>query len=90
MKLKNALISKVAMLHECNVSQDVKERLAGTHSFEDMESSDKIYSVQNIKLNILQNGDDDTNETVKNELSDIVDWCNENQIDYICFDNDYL
>ena len=60
-------IIKVVQFHKDLIPDDVLERLSGKEEFIDTDETlnEKIYSISNIKETILDDVEDDTNETTK-------------------------
>jgi len=65
-----ALIARIG--HD-EIPDDVLDRIQGYQSFDDADgTSDEIYYVERINQ-ILQNPEDDTNETTKGRLEDLYE-----------------
>ena len=85
------LTSKIAILDTKEISRDLEERLSGKHAFESTTTNYKLYNVEVLYRDIINNKEDDTNETVKYELEIILDEVKKVGVfDYIALPNDYL
>lgn len=63
----------IAQIPNRDIPDDVLERISGYESFDDAEESgEKIYYVTRIQQ-ILDNPEDDTNETTKGRIEDLYE-----------------
>lgn len=78
----------IAVLQDFEVSSDLQERLSGLHKFE-IESEDlKVYDPYELRLRILDDEEDDTNQSVKDELIDLLGKAS--GYNYMAMPNPYL
>ena len=85
------LTSKIAILDTKEISRDLEERLSGKHAFESRTTNYKLYNVEVLYRDIINDDEDDTNQCVKDELETILDKVKETGVfDYIALPNDYL
>lgn len=61
-------VAVAVKLYDSEIPSDVLERLDGLESYIDDEYGNKIYNIEVIKDSILDNPDDDTNQTTKTRL----------------------
>ncbi|MFA5790656.1 MAG: hypothetical protein WC976_06320 [Caldisericia bacterium] len=74
-------IRHIAVINQAEIYSDVLERIGGYEAFEDTEYDNAIYRMEALK-NILTNPDDDTNETTKIRIENLVKKIGKN-VDYV-------
>jgi len=77
---------KIAYLDASTIPDDVIERLDQLHFYEAIDYDfPVIYSVSDIKSRILEDEEDDTNETTKTRIEKLINKLKENNFNYFQF-----